>query len=476
MPVIVAKAQVQQTGAPLFQAAGWVEPRPASLVVSSLAPGIIDELLVVGGQLVNQGEPLARLNDADTRIQLGEAKAEQQLCEADVEAARAEMTSARLALEKPIQLQTELAEAQSQLAKLEAELDGVPAGLESAHKRRELAEQNLAKKRAAGQAIAGRLLRDAEAQLASETAALKQLTVRGPGLQRQRDALQTMVAKLSEQLELKLDERRRLANAEAAVKAAEARLLRSQLAVQAAELQLSRMTINSPIDGRVLSIHATAGMRVVGLDPHSEKGSSAVVTLYDPAKLQVRVDVRLEDIPQVRAAQLARIETASVPGGLEGRVVAITSLADIQKNTLQVKVAIDNPPDVIRPEMLAQVTFLAPEQEANSSEEHDRLRVLVPRQLVNGGEGDAHIWVANLATKTAERRAITLGQAGTEELVEVVSGLTPTDKLISGGREALSADERIRVTAEDHTIGKASLTSSRLARVNSEPSTNLQGR
>ena len=65
VPVIVAKAQVQQTGAPLFQAAGWVEPRPASVVVSSLAPGVIEELLVVGGQLVKQGEPLARLLDAE---------------------------------------------------------------------------------------------------------------------------------------------------------------------------------------------------------------------------------------------------------------------------------------------------------------------------------------------------------------------------------------------------------------------------
>jgi multidrug efflux pump subunit AcrA (membrane-fusion protein) len=247
--------------------------------------------------------------------------------------------------------------------------------------------------------------------------------------------------------------------------------------VQAAELQLKRMTITSPIDGRVLSIHASAGMRMAGLDPHSEKGSSAIVTLYDPAKLQIRVDVRLEDIPQIQSAQLARIETASVPGGLEGRVVAVTSVADIQKNTLQVKVAIDNPPDVIRPEMLAQVTFLAPEQEELTGKEHDRLRVLMPRQLVSGGEADAHAWVANLADKTAERRAITLGPAGTEELVEVVSGLTPTDKLISGGREALSDGERIRVTAEDQTIGTAARASSRVARMESKPTpSNIQGR
>ncbi|MCA9220817.1 MAG: efflux RND transporter periplasmic adaptor subunit, partial [Planctomycetales bacterium] len=241
--------------------------------------------------------------------------------------------------------------------------------------------------------------------------------------------------------------------------------------------QLSRMVIASPIDGRVLSIQAAAGMRVVGIDPHSEKGSSAVVTLYDPAKLQVRVDVRLEDIPQVRDSQRARIETASVPDGLEGQVVGITSVADIQKNTLQVKVAVDNPPDLIRPEMLAQVTFLAPEQAQSASEEQDRLRVLVPRQLVGGGEGDAHVWVADLSTKTAQRRAVTLGPAGTSELVEIVSGLTPTDKLISGGRESLTGGERIRITAEDGTIGMQAHGTNRVAQLESTSSqTTVQGR
>ena len=45
-----------------------------------------------------------------------------------------------------------------------------------------------------------------------------------------------------------------------------------------------------------------------------------------------------------------------------GTVLFISSEADIQKNTLQVKVAIPDPPDVFKPEMLVDVTFLAPER------------------------------------------------------------------------------------------------------------------
>jgi HlyD family secretion protein len=175
--------------------------------------------------------------------------------------------------------------------------------------------------------------------------------------------------------------------------------------------------------------------------------------MYDPQMLQIRVDVRLEDVPQVQLGQKARIETASAPDGLDGEVISVTSVADIQKNTLQVKVAILNPPDVIRPEMLGQVMFLAPELKGKQEESEDRLRLLVPRQLVSGGEGASKVWVADQRARLAKHRTITLGRAGTEDLVEVTDGLTPTDKLISGGREGLRENERIRIASEDSTLG-----------------------
>ena len=101
--------------------------------------------------------------------------------------------------------------------------------------------------------------------------------------------------------------------------------------------------------------------------------------------LQVRVDVRLEDVPQVQAGQKATIETASLPEPITGTVLSVTTRADIQKNTLQVKVAIDTPPEVIKPEMLAKVTFLAPESPVSELVEGQQpLRVFAPQSLVAG--------------------------------------------------------------------------------------------
>src|SRR5690606_2242960 len=64
-PVVVSRSEIKQEGTPLFQAAGWIEPRPTPVIASSLAPGVIEELLVVEGQHVEKGEPVARLIATD---------------------------------------------------------------------------------------------------------------------------------------------------------------------------------------------------------------------------------------------------------------------------------------------------------------------------------------------------------------------------------------------------------------------------
>src|SRR2546423_15708137 len=61
VPVLVTQAAVERAGAPLFQAAGWVEPRPTPIYATALTEGVIARLLVVQGQEVRAGEPVAHL-------------------------------------------------------------------------------------------------------------------------------------------------------------------------------------------------------------------------------------------------------------------------------------------------------------------------------------------------------------------------------------------------------------------------------
>ncbi|HEY4261946.1 MAG TPA: hemolysin D, partial [Schlesneria sp.] len=54
--VIASRAEVSAADTPLFQAAGWVEPRPQPVIITALVEGIVDEMLVVEGQSVEPGQ------------------------------------------------------------------------------------------------------------------------------------------------------------------------------------------------------------------------------------------------------------------------------------------------------------------------------------------------------------------------------------------------------------------------------------
>lgn len=453
-PVVVSRAEIKQEGTPLFQAAGWVEPRPMPVVASSLAPGVIKELLVIEGDGVQEGQPVATLIDTDARLALAEAKSQHALQVAEVARAKAAIEAATTNLEQPVVLRAALADADALLAKTEQELNNLPFAIEGAKTQLVLAQENVKRKEQAGDAILGRILREARAELAAAENTVNELISREPTLERQRESLERKRDAIAAQLSLLTEEKRALAEAKANLSVAQARAEKSQLSVDAAELLLERMTVRSPIAGRVLSVAARPGQRLSGINPHSEQGSNAVASLYDPAMLQVRVDVRLEDVPQVQLGQPAQIETAALAHPIAGQVTSVTTQADIQKNTLQVKVAVLDPPEVIKPEMLAKVTFLAPPQlKSDNAEVASPLRLFVPQSLVLSADGGSAVWIADLTAGTAKRQPIEVGRGLAEgSLVEVVSGLTPTDKLIVGGRESLTEGGRVRVTGEDQTL------------------------
>src|SRR5258708_23812081 len=101
-----------------------------------------------------------------------------------------------------------------------------------------------------------------------------------------------------------------------------AKLDKARVAVESARLRLERMTVRAPRNGRVLALVARPGMRLMGLVQGGYQESSTIVTLYDPVALQVRADVRFENVPHVRPGQPARIESPPAPGGaLEGEVL-----------------------------------------------------------------------------------------------------------------------------------------------------------
>lgn len=440
--VVTTSLQQQQAGTPLFQAAGWIEPSPSPVKATALADGVVSEVLVVAGQAVTAGQPVAKLLAVDAQLALRRALAIRDLRQAELEQAAATAIAAAERLKYPVHLAAEVAQSEAALARSEIEAAKLPYLIQTAQSQLSFAEKLWNNRQGAQDSLAGRLVDEARNQREAAVANLEELQQREQRLEVEQTALRAHVSAVQQQLTLCVSERQAVAESNANAAAARARLTEAELAVEHAALVVERMIVRAPITGRILERLAAPGSSLMGIDSGGGHQSTAVATLYDPAALQVRADVRLEDFAKVLPDQEVRIETASCSEPLRGRVLLSTSTANIQKNTVEVKVAILDPPDVLRPEMLVTTTFLAPQSKATENTPIIVNRVLIPQNLVTDLEGQPMVWVVTPA-QLAELRTVQLGRKQGEDLVEVVAGLTATDKLIVDGRQLVSTGKRV---------------------------------
>ncbi len=449
VPVFASRSTTLQKGVPLFQAAGWIEPRPTPVRVAALAPGFVQQLLVVEGQAVKAGETIAQLVREDAALEYQRAQADLRLSRAEWQACEATLAAAKTRFDQPVHLEAVLAEAEAALARVDTELTDLPFEIQRAESNRDFAKRNLEGKTSALNSLAGRAVDRATSEFASAQTLVDELQRRVASRQREQSALARCRDALQKQLELRIDELRAKDEAAADAEAAAARVQQAEVVLAEAKLRLDRMTVVAPVDGRVLHLIACPGSRLMaerGTDESHD--ASTVVTLYRPDMLQVRVDVRFEDLPNIHVGQAVSITSPAAAAPMRGSVLVLGSEADIQKNTLGVKVAVDSLPDVLKPEMLVDVTFLASATTASDDRPTETMRIYVPQHLIELVEGVAYVWVADSAAGVARRVRVELGHPGGEGCVEVNEGLNMTSRLIASGTDNLRHGERIRVSGE----------------------------
>ena len=350
------------TGGVTVQAPGWVEADPFPIYVPALAPGVVKEVLVLEGQSVEPGQAVARLIDDDARLLLQKAQAQLNDRQSQLVAAQAVLTAAQSDWDQPIEQDRAVASGQAKVKQVEAERiqwtaeiamhEAKLAELEDQHRRLAALGENAASRQ---QVVQATLKRDAQQALLA--AAKDKLAVIDARLQ----GAQADLVAAQQHRQLRIAERKALAQAQAEVTHQEAEVAMAEVAVAEAQLRLDRMEVRSPARGIVMNRLVVPGSKLM-LEMDGKLSANAV-HLYDPNKLQVRVDVPLADAAQVGIDQPAEITVDVLPETqFTGQVTRIVHEADIQKNTLEVKVAIHNPTAALKPEMLARVKFLGRSQ------------------------------------------------------------------------------------------------------------------
>ena len=443
---VIAKASTGGSGTVSFQAAGWIEADPFSSYVPALTDGVVKELLVLEGEKVEAGQVVARMVDDDAKLALALAEANVLQRQADIATAEAAITAAQMQWDNPVERVRAVSAAESMLAESNAEYarSEADAAMQKARadelKDQLQREDSLAdvKAMADGQRVQTRLrLKTQEATVA---AAEQTLGVSNAKI-KLRDA-ELLAA--TENLRLRIPETKELASSKAALQQAHAAHAMAEASRDEARLRLKRMEIRAPVSGVVMQRLTEPGSKL--MQNGTEMHAIHVLKIYNPEKLQVRVDVPLANAAQVSVGQEATI-TAEVlrDTTFHGKVLRILHEADIQKNTLQVKVSIEKPAFELRPEMLARVQFIAAARAPLGTAATERL--FVPESLLQREAGQAYAWIVDKGRQVAVRRNVTVGGGRDADCVEITDGLKIGDLVIaepSGLREG----QRVRVTGE----------------------------
>lgn len=450
MPVIVTQSSIRNAGTPLFQAAGWVEPRPTPIRVAALAPGVVEQLLVVEDQKVRKNEPIALLVKRDAELTYNHAVANIKLREAELQQMKAILKAAQIRLEQPVHRESVLRSAEAELAKKNTELKNLPFMLRSAKAKLNFAKNDYERRLSAKGAVTQRTIDESLTELEAAKAVHEELDNRKEFLIAEHKALKARADALQKELELLTEETQERDETIAKVQAAIAQLDHAQVTADEARLALDRMTIRAPVDGRIYRLIGHPGSSIGNmLTKMDDFDGSTVVTMYRPEMLQIRVDVRFEDIPKVSLNQPVQINNPALSEPVTGKVLFISSEADIQKNTLQVKVEIDSASPLLKPEMLVDVTFLAPVLKEETTINNEETRIYIPQKMIESDEsGRSFVWIADQSKNIAQRRLIQTNSNSVGPLVEVKQGLDLTSHLISTPRKGLKPGERIRITGE----------------------------
>lgn len=305
---MVAMANAPLPNAEKLEAKGYLVP-VQQILVSPPVCGLVVAMPIKEGQRVAKGDVLARLDEAELRVEYERANA-------TLELAR----NAFLELERGSRPE-EIAQARSDLAEAEAQL----LQLEAEWKR-------------SGQLRVRQVLSEQEYELA----------------QSRYRAMNRRVERL--RFALKLTEmgprEERIAMARAQVRQAEADLTKVQR-------RLDGCTIRAPISGTILKKNSEAGNLV---NPVSSRGSYSLCELADLTNLEADLLIHERDFSRVRLGQMCTVRTEAFPDRTyEGVVARVLPMADRNKGAIPVRVQVRVPPEeegvYLRPEMGVMVAF-----------------------------------------------------------------------------------------------------------------------
>jgi HlyD family secretion protein len=369
----------------------------SSSVIFPKTSGYLQAVTVRPGDEVRPGQVLALIDHGQLDAQVAQAEATLVAAQNAVQTAQAQVAAARA---QRVSAEAGLASARAAVVKAQAELADMQVTYNRAA---DLANQG---------AIAQQSLDDAKANVVSAQATL--------------DATRAQVGQAEAQVDAA---RQQEAAAASQVKTAEAQVATQVAALDNTRVQLQYATIVAPYAGVVVSRQLDPGAYV------TPGTSTSILTIADLDHLDVVLNVGEPDMPLLHKGDPVKITVDAYPGRIfSGVVNRIAGGVDPTTRTVQVEVDIPNPGHLLRPGMYATTQLSGGARSA----------LVVPLAAVQTLGQQHYVWVVEDSKVTQQN--VTVGEA-TGDVVEITSGLHPTDTIVIRGADIVRQGQTVRTSS-----------------------------
>ena len=184
--------------------------------------------------------------------------------------------------------------------------------------------------------------------------------------------------------------------------------------------------IHSPFDGVIINIGAREGQFVT---PATE-----LYKIADLSRVWVFADVYETEVSWIQAGDPVEMKLAAIPGRVfAGRVGYIYPYAEAKTRTIKVRLEFDNPEQLLKPDMFADVTILA-QRKVDA--------IVIPEEsVVRSGEREQVFLVRGPGK--FEPRAVKLGVSA-QGLVQVLEGVAPGEEVVTSSQFLIDSESKLR--------------------------------
>jgi len=208
----------------------------------------------------------------------------------------------------------------------------------------------------------------------------------------------------------------------------ESNMEQAKSSLELSKNNLDKCNMRAPVDGIVGRRNISPGQSALG-------ASLAPIEIVQIETVLVKISVPENEIGKISKGQKATFSVSALEGKqFEGLVVNVSPVADVISRTYTVKISVKNLKYELKPGMVCDLML---------NLNHETVSLVVPYKAVSkDSDGKTFVYVVSADGTRVIKQNITVGNYR-ESGIEVLSGLTPGQVIVSAGCEKLTDNNLI---------------------------------